>query len=29
MNWTTEINLGGFGSNAEMQWQTVTKLGSP
>ncbi len=23
MDWTTDINLGGFGSGAEMQWKTV------
>jgi hypothetical protein len=23
MDWTTDVNLGGFGSGAEMQWKTV------
>jgi len=23
MEWTTTINLGGFGNSAEMEWQTV------
>lgn len=28
MDWTTTINLGGFGNAAEMEWQTVKSWGS-
>ncbi|WP_256392857.1 phospholipase D-like domain-containing protein [Natronoarchaeum rubrum] len=28
MQWTTDINLGGFGNPAEMQWQTVKSWNS-